>query len=120
MPKTPRSPPKHVARPSGGAFGRTGEVADDDEGEIPDVAHDEALLDEALKETFPASDPISPSATHNDPAPAPTSPPSPPSKDPIPFPTDRNDEEKGRRGVKASLASQTSCGRVVQARRQPR
>ena len=97
MPKTPRSTPKHVARPSGGAFGRTGEVADDDEGEIPDVAHDEALLDEALKETFPASDPISPSATHSDPPPAPTSPPSPPSTEPIPFPT--TDTMKKRAGA---------------------
>lgn len=93
MPKTPRSSPKQVARPTAGGFSRIGEVADDDEDGHPDVAHDEALLDEALKETFPASDPISPSAT-NDPAPAPTSPPPPPSKAPIPFPTAKTMKKK--------------------------
>jgi hypothetical protein len=52
----------------------------------------EALLDEALKETFPASDPISPSAAPDDAAgvpaiPAAPAPPPPPSDAPIPFPT---------------------------------
>jgi hypothetical protein len=32
----------------------------------PSTAHEEQLLDEALEETFPASDPISPSREHTE------------------------------------------------------
>ena len=48
---------------------------------------DQALLDEALKETFPASDPISPSAAAADGPPEPPVAAPPPSDEPIPFPT---------------------------------
>ena len=48
---------------------------------------DQALLDEALKETFPASDPISPSAAAAEGPPEPVPEPAPPSDEPIPFPT---------------------------------
>ena len=48
--------PPHPA----GTGSATGNDADDDAAGVDSGSHDEWLLDEAIAETFPASDPISP------------------------------------------------------------
>ncbi len=83
------------------------EAAHDDD--VPAAAPaDEAVLDEALKETFPASDPISPGGAASEaaaePEPAPAAPPPAPSDAPIPFPTTegQRDDASGRGGIGGS------------------
>jgi hypothetical protein len=96
-------------RPTGGGFGNTGETVHADP--PVDAPADEQNLDEALKETFPASDPISPSAAQDDPAPAESVAAPPPSSQPFPFPTaesverkERDDEGGGRSPGKGGAA----------------
>jgi hypothetical protein len=98
--KTSSAPPApDELRPTGGGFGNTGETVHADP--PVDVPADEQNLDEALKETFPASDPISPSAAEDDAAPAESvAAPPPPSSQPFPFPTAESVARKERKGEK--------------------
>lgn len=75
----PAPPPQPKPKPTGGGIGHPGETAHT--GEPSAAPADERDLDEALKETFPASDPISPSAADRSAPLPPAAPPSPPRDD---------------------------------------
>jgi hypothetical protein len=77
--------------PTGGGFGQTGPSAHVPADRAVDAPPGEMQLDDALRETFPASDPISPGAAAAEqaaePPPDTAAAPHEPSSDPIPFPT---------------------------------
>ena len=85
-----REPDADAEQPTGGGFGQTGPTA-----HVPAdktaAPPGEKQLDDALRETFPASDPISPGAAAAEqaaePPPDTAAAPPEPSSDPIPFPT---------------------------------
>lgn len=86
----PPEPGADADLPTGGGFGQTGPTA-----HVPtdrtDAPPGETQLDDALRETFPASDPISPGAAAAGQAgeapPDTAAAPARPSSEPIPFPT---------------------------------
>ncbi|MES2990778.1 MAG: hypothetical protein V4844_05105 [Pseudomonadota bacterium] len=90
MTPAPPEPGADADRPTGGGFGQTGPTA-----HVPtdrtDAPPGENQLDDALRETFPASDPISPGAAAAEQAaeapPDTATAPAEPSSAPIPFPT---------------------------------
>lgn len=86
-----KAPVPETDPPTGGGFGQTGPTAHVPSDEA-DVSAGEAQLDDALRETFPASDPISPgaaAASEPAPPPAPDEPAAtaPVDPGPVPFPT---------------------------------